>query len=183
MRRPDADLADPDVDARVPTRRGEQRPTPWPVLAAVCAGGVVGALARHGLQEAFPHRPGGFPWVTFGINVSGCLLMGALMVLITEVWTGGPLLRPFLGVGVLGGYTTFSTYAVEVQQAIGAGAGHTALLYAAGTPAGALAAAWLGIQVARRAVRSRDPARTWRGARRSPHGFPVTGDRHRGAGR
>jgi len=128
--RPDADLVDPDADVRVPTPQGERRTTPWPVLAAVSAGGVVGALARHGLQQALPLWPDGFGWVTFGINIFGCLLMGVLMVRITEVWTGNRLLRPFLGVGVLGGFTTFSTYVLEVQQAIGAGAWHTALLYA-----------------------------------------------------
>jgi CrcB protein len=181
--RPDADLVDPDADVRVPTRQGEPRTTPWPVLAAVSAGGVVGALARHGLQQALPHRPGGFGWVTFGINVSGCLLMGVLMVLITEVWTGNPLLRPFLGVGVLGGFTTFSTYVLEVQQAIGAGAWHTGLLYATGTPAGALAAVWLGVRVARRAIRPRGPVRDRPGRRRPPHGSLMIRERHRGAGR
>lgn len=183
MTRPDADLVDPDADVRVPTPQGERRTTPWPVLAAVSAGGVVGALARHGLQQALPLRPGGFGWVTFGINIFGCLLMGVLMVLITEVWTGNRLLRPFLGVGVLGGFTTFSTYVLEVQQAIGAGAWHTALLYATATPAGALAAVWLGVRIAERVARPRGPVRDRPGGRRPPHGSPVIGERHRGAGR
>lgn len=79
----------------------------WPVLAVISAGGVTGALARYGLAEAFPHAVDRFAWATFGINVSGCLLIGVLMVLVTEVWSTRWLLRPFLGTGVLGGYTTF----------------------------------------------------------------------------
>jgi hypothetical protein len=50
-------------------------PVAWPVLGVISAGGVVGALARYGLGVAFPHPPTGFPWATFAINVSGCLLI------------------------------------------------------------------------------------------------------------
>src|ERR687886_614869 len=71
------------------------------------------------------------PWAILSTNVSGCLLIGVLMVLVTEVWTTHRLLRPFLGTGVLGGYTTFSTYAVDAQHLIAAGAPRTALLYLA----------------------------------------------------
>lgn len=132
-----------DVDLHVPAERREPRPGPWPVLAAISAGGVLGALARYGLTEAFAHRPGGFGWATFGINVSGCLLIGVLMVLVSDVWTGR-LLRPFLGVGVLGGFTTFSTYVLDIQRAVAAGAIRTALLYLIMTMVGALVAVWAG---------------------------------------
>lgn len=121
----------------------------WSVLAAISAGGVAGALARHGLDAAFPHRPDGFAWATFGINVSGCLLIGALMVLITDVWPTRRLLRPFLGTGLLGGYTTFSTYIVDIQHLLAAGAARTALAYLAGTLLAALAAVYAGITIAR----------------------------------
>jgi fluoride exporter len=138
---------DPDVDLRVPATRRELRPSPWPVLIATSLGGVLGSLARFGLTEAVPHRPGGLAWATFVINVSGCLLIGVLMVLVDQVWIGRRLLRPFLGVGVLGGYTTFSTYVVDIQQAVAAGAAGTALLYLAATVTGALAAVWTGATV------------------------------------
>jgi fluoride exporter len=116
-------------------------------LAAVAAGGVVGALCRYGLGLAVPTAPGHFPWTTFWINVSGCGLIGILVVLVTEGWPGAhPLLRPFLATGVLGGYTTFSTYTVEVTRL---GATPTALVYLFGTLAAALLATYAGVLVTR----------------------------------
>ncbi|MDQ7904022.1 CrcB family protein [Phytohabitans sp. ZYX-F-186] len=135
---------DPDVDLHIPGQRRELSPSPWPVLVAVSAGGVLGALARYGLAEAVPRPPGGFPWATFAANLSGCLLIGVLMALVDQVWSGRRLIRPFLGVGVLGGYTTFSTYVVDTQRTVADGAPGTALLYLAATMAGALLAVWAG---------------------------------------
>ncbi|WP_208862981.1 FluC/FEX family fluoride channel [Micromonospora chersina] len=140
---------DPDVDLHVPADRRELAAHPVAVLGVIAAGGVLGALARAGLQAAFPHEPTGFPWATFGINLGGCLLIGALMAVLTAR-PPGPLVRPFLGVGVLGGFTTFSTYAVDTQRAIAAGAPGTALAYLAATLAGALLAVWAGDAVAGR---------------------------------
>jgi CrcB protein len=141
---------DPDVDLHVARHRVELRRGTASLLAAIAAGGVIGATARYGLSVAWPHhQPGGFPWATFVTNVSGCLLIGVLMVLITEAWTAHRLVRPFLGVGVLGGYTTFSTYAVDIQQAIAADHPRVALLYLAATLAAALAAVHTGIVLAR----------------------------------
>jgi len=122
-----------------------------PVLGAIAAGGVCGSLARYGLARAFPQHRGGFPWTTLGINTGGCLLIGVLMVLVAEVWTGRRLLRPFLGVGVLGGFTTFSTYAVEIRQLLGAPG--TALAYLAGTLVAALLAVYAGAVATRWALR------------------------------
>ncbi|SCF10186.1 camphor resistance protein CrcB [Micromonospora coriariae] len=141
---------DPDVDLRVPADRGELTAHPGAVLTTIAAGGVLGALARAGLQHAVPHQPTGFPWATFGINLNGCLLIGVLMAVLGHVGGGRPLVRPFLGVGVLGGFTTFSTYAVDVQQAVVAGTPATALAYLAATLLGALVAVWLGDAVAAR---------------------------------
>lgn len=125
-------------------RRTRHRP-PWAVLGVVAAGGVLGALARYGIGLAVPHPPSGFPWATFAINVSGCLLIGVLMVLVTDVWPGHRLLRPFLGTGLLGGYTTFSTYVVDVQHLLAAGAARTALTYLVGTLLAALVAVQVGM--------------------------------------
>jgi len=143
---------DADVDVHVARQRRELFRAPWAVLAAVSLGGALGALARYGLATAWPHRPGQFPWATFVTNVSGCFLIGILMVLITEVWSAHRLIRPFLGVGVLGGYTTFSTYTGEVQQLVAAGAARTGLLYLAGTLAAALTAVYVGITLTRLAT-------------------------------
>jgi CrcB protein len=150
---------DSDVDLHVAAqRRREPRRAPWAVLAVVSAGGVLGALGRFGLNAAWPHGLGTFPWATFTINVTGCLLIGVLMVLITEVWAAHRLLRPFLGTGLLGGYTTFSTYSVDVQQLVAAGEARTALLYLAGTLIAALSAVYAGITLTRMATR-RHPRR------------------------
>jgi CrcB protein len=133
---------EPDVDTR--TRRRQGRPSPWPVVAAISAGGVAGALARYGISVAWPHRTDGFPWSTWSINVSGCLLIGVLMILNVELWTGRRLIRPFLGVGVLGGYTTFSTSMVDGQQAAEHGAAGVAVLSLGATLVGAMLAVWIG---------------------------------------
>lgn len=149
---PDQLPRDPDVDLRVARQRTELRRGGRSLLAAIAAGGVIGALARYGLSVAWPRQPDEFPWATFTTNVSGCLLIGVLMVLITEARTAHRLVRPFLGVGVLGGYTTFSTYAVDIQQAIAAGSPRIALLYLAGTLAAALAAVHAGVTLTRLAT-------------------------------
>lgn len=137
-----------DVDPFGIVRRASPK-IAWPVLAAVCAGGVVGSLAPYGLIDAFPHGPGGFAWTTFAINVSGCFLIGVLMVLISEIWQSRRLLRPFWGTGVLGGFTTFSAYILDTQHLLGAGAAHIALAYLAGTLMAALAAVVAGDAVTR----------------------------------
>ncbi|MGC4835628.1 fluoride efflux transporter FluC [Micromonospora vinacea] len=144
MSEPFEPRTDPDVDLRVPADRRELTARPATILAAIAAGGVLGALARAGLQHAVPHPPTGFPWATFTINTSGCLLIGVLMAVLGHLDGGPPLTRPFLGVGVLGGFTTFSTYAVDVQQAIVVGAPGTALAYLAATVLGALVAVGVG---------------------------------------
>ncbi len=112
-------------------------------------GGALGALGRHGLDLALPVHAGGFPLATFLINVSGCLLIGALIVLLTELTAAHRLLRPFLATGILGGYTTFSTYAVQTEQLLAGGHVGTALEYLFGTLVAALAATWAGVWLAR----------------------------------
>lgn len=123
-------------------------------IMVISAGGVLGALARYGLTMAFPPAPGRFPWATFAINVTGCLLIGALMVLVTEVWAGRRLVRPFLGVGVLGGYTTFSTYVVDIRGLVQSGAPLIAAVYLVGTVVAAIGAVYLGVAATRWALRT-----------------------------
>lgn len=153
---------DPDVDLHVARQRRELRRAPWAVLAAIAVGGALGALGRYGLALAWPRTPGHFPWATFLTNVSGCLLIGILMVLINQVWSAHRLIRPFLGVGVLGGYTTFSTYTGEVQQLVVFGAARIGLLYLLATPVAALAAVYLGVTLTRLAIQRRRPRRRGR---------------------
>lgn len=145
---------DPDVDLHVPAQRRELAGARVKVLGVIAVGGGLGALARYGIEELLPAASGGFPWGTFLINVCGCALIGALMVLVTEVFTGRTLVRPFIGVGVLGGFTTFSTYANEIRGLLKPGSLPVALVYLAGTLVCALLAVLLGMIVARAAVRA-----------------------------
>ncbi|WEB40466.1 fluoride efflux transporter CrcB [Streptomyces yunnanensis] len=121
-----------------------RRPLPWqgewPVIGVVAVGGALGATARYAAGLLWPTSDAAFPWTTLVVNVVGCALMGILMVLITEVWTAHRLLRPFLGTGILGGFTTFSTYAVDVERLVAAGRLPLALAYLAGTLLAALSA-------------------------------------------
>lgn len=144
---------DPDAEDVIAGRtpgtavlRGQAGPT-----TAVAAGGALGALVRWFLETAYPAAPDTFPTTTFVINVVGCLLMGVLVVLVTEARDTHPAVRPFLGVGVLGGFTTFSTYAVEAHQLLTDGHLATAGLYLGLTVVTALLAVVLGLVLARRA--------------------------------
>lgn len=126
-----------------------------PALAVVAVGGVLGALARYGLGLALPHAPGTFPLATFGTNVVGCLLIGALLVVITERTAVHPLVRPFLATGFLGGFSTFSTYAVDAHELLRSGRAATALAYLVGTLVAALAATCAGMRLGRIGSRPR----------------------------
>ncbi|MDX3803229.1 fluoride efflux transporter CrcB [Streptomyces sp. AK04-3B] len=132
--------------------RGTARPGRLPVVAVVALGGGVGAAARYTAALRWPTGGGGFPWTTLWVNVVGCAVIGVFLVVITEVVTVHRLVRPFFGTGVLGGFTTFSTYAVDVQRLLDAGRTGTALAYLAATPAGALAAVWLAATATRRVL-------------------------------
>jgi CrcB protein len=114
------------------------------VLAVIAAGGTAGALARYGLAVAIAHDGTAFPWATFLTNISGCLVMGLLMFLVTEVWPPRRYARPFLGVGVLGGFTTFSTFATDTRGLLAGGAAGTAFVYVVASLLGGLIAVRLG---------------------------------------
>jgi CrcB protein len=131
---------------RVVGRRGD-------ILAVIAAGGAAGSLARWGLTQLLPHPVGTFPWATFTANVSGCLLLGVLMVFVIEVWPPSRYVRPFLGVGVLGGYTTFSTYMLDTRALLVSGRAGLAGEYVFATLAAGLAAVWVGVTGARLLVR------------------------------
>ncbi len=121
------------------------------MLAVISLGGALGALCRYGLDHLI--APGAvYPWATFAVNVSGCLAIGVLMVLLVEAGPVHRLLRPFLGVGFLGGYTTFSTYAVDAHRLVDDGRPGLALAYVFGTLIAALVAVALGTALARAVV-------------------------------
>jgi fluoride exporter len=117
-------------------------------LLAVSAGGAAGALVRYAVLLVWPTRSGGFPWGTFAVNVTGCLLIGLLMVLVTH-----RVRRVFLGPGLLGGFTTFSAYAEEVRGLLSWSRPGLAVAYLAATvlaaPVAVAAGTWLGRRVRR----------------------------------
>ena len=135
---------EPAVPEVAPQPAASAGPAGWPVLAVVAIGGAIGAAGRYGVDVVLPAAPRGFPLGTFLVNVIGCLLIG---VLAGVVFRPGAhrLLRPFVAVGVLGGFTTFSTYTVEaVTLALDDAAG-TALGYLLATVAGSVLAVESGL--------------------------------------
>ena len=115
------------------------------VLAA--SGGCVGALARWGVTLALPRSPGHWPWATLTVNLAGCLLMGVLLAVLGARRPEDDRLRTFLGAGVLGGFTTFSAFAVEVADLLRAGAPALAVGYVAVSVLGGLLAVAAGLRI------------------------------------
>ncbi len=125
------------------------------VLALISLGGALGSLGRWGIAQGLPHAPSAFPWATALTNVTGCFALGVLMVLALEVWPPSRYLRPFAGVGVLGGYTTFSTAMLETRSLAAAGRPALAAVYVVGTTLAGLLAVTVAVVVTRVAVRRR----------------------------
>ena len=121
------------------------------VLATVAAGGALGSLGRWGLSQTLLARGvgHGFPWPTFTANVLGCLLLGALTVVLAERRPTSRLLRLFLGVGVLGGFTTFSTLMLETRGLWVVGRPGLALGYVGASLVAGLAAVVAGMRLLR----------------------------------
>src|SRR6201995_5601300 len=100
-------------------------------LAAIYAGGVIGALGRVGLAEALPHGVGAWPWATFIVNMIGAALLGWFVTRLGERLPPPTYRRPFLATGVCGGLTTFSTLQLELFRMVDGGYLPLALAYAA----------------------------------------------------
>ncbi|HEX6198311.1 MAG TPA: CrcB family protein [Jiangellaceae bacterium] len=123
------------------------------VLAVIAAGGVIGAETRYGLDVLL--RPGDVPSATLIANAGGCFLIGVLMVLLLELTAPHRLLRPFLGIGVLGGFTTFSAYTAEVHRLLDDGHLELAIGYLAAMPIIAVSFAYAGTALARSVIARR----------------------------
>jgi CrcB protein len=143
--------AEPQASAQEPSP-GIRRPRQADVLAVIALGGGLGSVARYGIAHAWPTPNQGFPWATIVTNISGRLALGLLMVYVLEVWPPSRYVRPFLGVGVLGGYTTFSTFTVEMRHLLATTHWSMADAYALTSLVAGLVAVWTGIAVARRAT-------------------------------
>jgi fluoride exporter len=149
----------PDTDTEAATSRAVSGPHtssgPGAAdIASIAVGGGLGTVARYGLSVAFPAGHG-FPWAIFAVNVSGSFLLGVLMVYLLEIWPPRRFVRPFLAVGLIGGYTTFSTYAGGVLTLLTGGAPALANAYALSSLLGALVAVWCGVHAARLPARFR----------------------------
>jgi CrcB protein len=124
----------------------------WPSLLAVLVGGGIGSVLRYAVTFAITQRLGpGFPWGTFVINVTGSFVIGIVAEITqTRLFAGTPLLRVFLMTGVLGGYTTFSTFSYDTLTLIGDRAPSVLpLAYAAGSVLLGITAAFAGVALVR----------------------------------
>jgi fluoride exporter len=137
-------------------------PDPVPLLLGCCltaAGGAVGAVARWGLQNAFPASAGQFPWTTFLINVIGCALLAALPLALARrrrAWLG-----VLVGPGLLGGFTTMSAASVETVTLARGDHVAIAAAYCLGTLAAALIAVVLVDRVTTAAERAAADTAWW----------------------
>ena len=112
-------------------------------------GGALGSLARDGLATLIAPARDGFPTATLATNLLGCLLLGLLLVVSENRLPPHRYLRPFLATGVIGGFTTFSTFAVETDLLGKDGHAGLAAVYVVASLAGGLAATWAGISAGR----------------------------------
>lgn len=123
----------------------------------VALGGMVGTLARDQLESAYGAPAGAFPWVTLAINVSGAFLLGLLVQSLARL---GPetrrrrAARLCLGTGLLGGFTTYSTFVLEAVS-LGSSGAVPAVAYVAVSVIAGFGAALAGHRLARRAAGGR----------------------------
>ena len=118
-------------------------------LAAIYAGGVLGALARVGLAQVTPHGPGEWPWGTFAVNMAGALLLGFFFARLRD-HPEDSLAHPFLSTGICGTLTTFSTLQLELFEMVDAGRLALAAAYVAVTLGAGFLCLRAGIALERR---------------------------------
>jgi CrcB protein len=115
------------------------------LLAAL--GGALGSLVRWAIALTLPRSSGDWPWATLTVNLAGCLLIGVLLAVLAARRPDDEHVRTFLGAGVLGGFTTFSAFAVEVSDLVRAGAPAVAAGYVAVSLIGGLVAVAVGLRI------------------------------------
>ncbi|MFY9783546.1 MAG: CrcB family protein [Acidimicrobiales bacterium] len=134
-------------------RRLELRRAQIVIVVALSCGGALGAVARYWVTLALPTSAGHFPWSTFTINVTGSAILGFLLILLIEQFPRGRLARPFIGSGILGAYTTFSTLEVDTLLLFRDNAVLTGVTYLVSSLLAGLVAMWIGMNGARIVVR------------------------------
>jgi CrcB protein len=120
------------------------------LLGAIFVGGMAGALARAGLEQAWPVRAGQWPWTTFAINIAGAFLLGLLATRLQERLPLSRYRRPLLGTGLCGALTTFSTLQVEVLDLLDDHDAGLAVGYAAASIVAGFAAVLVATNLVRR---------------------------------
>lgn len=122
-------------------------------VLAVALGGAIGSVARWGVGVVFVGWFGsGFPWATLLVNVTGGFVMGLLAGLGAHVWQPPAELKAFLMTGILGGYTTFSTFSLDAALMIERGEMVTALAYALASVLLSVSGLFAGLWLARLAA-------------------------------
>ncbi len=122
------------------------------VILWIAAGGAIGSATRYAVAVASQRLVGtDFPWGTLAVNVSGCFAMGILVALAGQNFLPNQNLKAFLGIGILGGFTTFSAYSLDFWQLAERREYLAAALYGAGSVALSLVALLLGIWLTRAA--------------------------------
>jgi CrcB protein len=121
-----------------PRFRAKKRGVSSPAALLVALGGALGALGRYAVDLAVQTQGIALPWATLAVNLLGCLLMGFLVSYVLAHPARHPLWRPFLGIGVLGGFTTFSAFAGDAVVLLETGAWGWAAAYVTATLVGGL---------------------------------------------
>jgi CrcB protein len=124
-------------------------------VAAVAVGALVGGPLRYGIDGWLPSTPDPIPWSTLAVNVAGSFVLAALLVVVFEAAWSVRYLREFAGVGLLGSFTTFSTWMVDLREQAAAGDWLWLGAYLLGSVVLGLAAAALGLAAARLATTRR----------------------------
>lgn len=124
-------------------------------LAAIFAGGFVGAVARAALLEAFPYRAGTWPWATFVANIAGAFALGYFTTRLQERLPVSAYRRPLLGTGLCGALTTFSTMQLELMRMLDLERIGLAIAYALVSGAAGFLAVAVATNLVRRARLSR----------------------------
>ena len=120
------------------------------LLVFVGLGGAIGAVGRYVVMSAVGHfTHAGFPWGTLTVNVLGALVLGAVLELSALVWSPSPEIRAMVVVGVLGSFTTFSTFSMDIYYLLNRSHLVTAGAYAVGSVLVCLVAFWAGMSVLR----------------------------------
>ena len=141
----------PGADGRSPSHPSAGFPHHGPgPMAAIGGGGALGTLARYGVERAGAPDAFGFPWATFTVNVAGSFILAVVATLVADRLPEDRWLRPFLAVGFCGGFTTFSTFALQIDQRARHGHLGSASVYLIASLAAGIGAALVGSVLVRR---------------------------------